>query len=140
MTTAMADQLVLTLKAQPSQQLMDELMASLRKLNALPLLGAAGTPQAVAAQVQAVQDQIVAELTSSGLLVTPSPSASASSQAVATASATPTSTDSSQPVTSSTSTDSATPTDTPSPSATATTSQPSPSATASADASESASP
>ncbi len=84
MTTAMADQLVLTLNAQPSQHLMHELMATLRTLNVLPLLGAAGTPQAIEAVVQKVQDQVVSELAASGLLVTPSPTAS--SQALATAS------------------------------------------------------
>ncbi len=58
MTTALADQLVITLKAQPSQQLLNTLEADLKQLNALPALGADGTPSAVASQVATVQQEI----------------------------------------------------------------------------------
>lgn len=70
-TTAIADQMVVTLASQPSQRLLSELEAALRQLNALPLLGRAGTPQAIAAEVTAVEDQVAGALQSSGLLTTP---------------------------------------------------------------------
>jgi putative peptide zinc metalloprotease protein len=73
MTTALADQLVVTLKAQPSAALSQELENTLAELDALPLLGAKATPQAVAAQVQIVAQQIDSELAESGLVAaTPS--------------------------------------------------------------------
>jgi len=71
-TTAIADQIVVTLRSQPSQSLMSRLEAALRQLNALPALGAAGTPAAVAAQVDAVQQAVEGALAGSGLLATPS--------------------------------------------------------------------
>ncbi len=70
-TTALADQLVVSLKKAPSQQLIDELDADLRQLGALPELGAAGTPAAVAAQVAAVQQQLDQQLNASGDLANP---------------------------------------------------------------------
>jgi putative peptide zinc metalloprotease protein len=80
-TTALADQIVVTLKAQPSQQLLDTLNADLRQLNALPALGAAGTPSAVAAEVAAVQKEIDTALQGSGLEANPPSSASTSTSA-----------------------------------------------------------
>jgi putative peptide zinc metalloprotease protein len=68
LTTAIADQIVVTVTKLPSKQLLAELTASLKKLNALRLLGKNGTPAAVAAQVLAVQQQIDQELSDSGLL------------------------------------------------------------------------
>jgi putative peptide zinc metalloprotease protein len=70
-TTAIADQLVITLKAQPSAALLTKLNAALQQLDALPALGAGGTPAAVAAQVRAVQQQIETQLNQSGLPATP---------------------------------------------------------------------
>ena len=57
-TTAIADQLVVTLRAQPTAALLAKLDAALKQLNALPALGAQGTPAAVASQVAAVQQQV----------------------------------------------------------------------------------
>ena len=71
-TTAMADQMIITIDAQPSQAVLDELQAALSQLNALPALGAGGTPQAVTAEVTAVQNQVQSVLASNGLLTQPS--------------------------------------------------------------------
>jgi putative peptide zinc metalloprotease protein len=81
MTTALADQIVVTLKAQPSQQLLDTLNADLKQLNALPTLGAAGTPNAVASEVSTVQNEIDSALQSSGLETNPPSSTSTSTTA-----------------------------------------------------------
>ncbi len=70
-TTAIADQLVITLKALPSQQVLTQLEAALKQLNALPALGAGGSPAAVAAQVSRVQQQIQNTLAASGLVANP---------------------------------------------------------------------
>jgi len=70
-TTAIADQLVITLKSLPSAALLAKLNAALAQLNALPSLGAQGTPAAVASQVAAVQQQIDTELNDSGLPTQP---------------------------------------------------------------------
>lgn len=67
-TTAIADQIVVTLNSQPSRALLDELDADLRQLNALPELGAGGTPSAVSAEVTSVQQEIESQLAGSGLL------------------------------------------------------------------------
>jgi putative peptide zinc metalloprotease protein len=80
-TTALADQIVVTLKAQPSQQLLDTLNADLGQLNALPALGAAGTPSAVAAEVATVQKEIDTALQGSGLETNPPSSTSTSTSA-----------------------------------------------------------
>jgi putative peptide zinc metalloprotease protein len=82
-TTALADQLVFTLQAQPSAALQRQLNTALANLDALPEMGANGTPAAVTAQVQAVQQEIETILAESGLLSTtttqqPSPSATPS--------------------------------------------------------------
>jgi putative peptide zinc metalloprotease protein len=87
-TTALADQIVVTLKAQPSQQLLDTLNADLKQLNALPALGAAGTPSAVAAEVTTVQHEIDSALQSSGLETNPPSSSSTSTDATGTSPAT----------------------------------------------------
>jgi putative peptide zinc metalloprotease protein len=71
MTTAIADQIVVTLKAQPSAQLLDELRSELKRLDALSQLGSGGTPAAVAAQVAAIQQQIEHEIDASGLPANP---------------------------------------------------------------------
>jgi putative peptide zinc metalloprotease protein len=78
MTTALADQIVVTLKSQPSQQLLATLNADLQQLNALPALGAGGTPAAVATQVAAVQQEIDSALQASGLETNPPASNSTS--------------------------------------------------------------
>jgi putative peptide zinc metalloprotease protein len=87
-TTALADQIVVTLKAQPSQQLLDTLNADLKQLNALPALGAAGTPSAVATEVSTVQREIDSALQNSGLETNPPSSSSTSTTAAPTSSTT----------------------------------------------------
>jgi putative peptide zinc metalloprotease protein len=87
-TTALADQLVVTLTAQPSQQLLNALTAELRQLNALPALGAGGTPSAVATEVGAVQQQIESTLQSSGLEANPPTTTPTSTTATPTSSST----------------------------------------------------
>jgi putative peptide zinc metalloprotease protein len=91
-TTAIADQIVVTLKSQPSQELVDKLQAALQQLNALPALGAGGTPAALASAVAAVQQQIDHELANSGLLTNPPP-------ATTTSAITPTTTTAAAPTT-----------------------------------------
>ena len=110
MTTALADQLVVTLTAAPSQQLLDTLTADLKQLDALPKLGAGGTPSAVASEVATVQQEIETALQNSGLEANPPSSSSASTTATPTspsttpAPATPTSS-TTTPAPSTTSTD-----------------------------------
>jgi len=70
-TTAIADQMVVTLKAQPPVSLERRIDAILSQLNLLPLLGPSGTPTAVAAAVNSVQQQVQTVLNNSGLLATP---------------------------------------------------------------------
>jgi putative peptide zinc metalloprotease protein len=126
-TTAIADQIVVTVKSVPSRVLTLELTQELQKLNALSALGGSGSPAAVAGEVQQVQDEIEKELNDSGTLThpiataTPAPSASPSASASPTASP------------------SATPSATPSPQASATPT-PTPTATASPTASATATP
>ena len=79
-TTAIADQIVVTLKSRPTPQLVQQITASLQSLDALPALGAGGTPQAVAAQVTAVQDQIDNELASSGQVAVTGPDPSTTTE------------------------------------------------------------
>jgi putative peptide zinc metalloprotease protein len=128
-TTAIASQIVVTLRSKPSDELVQRLTEELRKLDAIKDLGADGSPAAVAAIVEQVQREINQELDDSGLVPTPTPTRTATATATATASpaatASPTATASPVP----TETATATPTPTPSPEPTAT---PSPSATATA--------
>jgi putative peptide zinc metalloprotease protein len=70
-TTAVANQIVVTLNAQPSDALLAKLQDALQQLNALPQLGADGTPAAIAAAVTQVQQQIDTELNDSGLVANP---------------------------------------------------------------------
>lgn len=70
-TTAIADQIVVTLKSQPTEQLVVKLEAALRALDAIDDLGAAGSPAAIAAAVVAVQKTIDEELDQSGLVANP---------------------------------------------------------------------
>jgi putative peptide zinc metalloprotease protein len=91
-TTAIADQIVVTLKSQPSAQLVAKLEAALQQLNAVSSLGTGATPGAVAAQVVAVQQQIDAQLSQSGLLSNPpSSTTNTSSQGATTTSTSATS-------------------------------------------------
>jgi putative peptide zinc metalloprotease protein len=83
-TTAIADQIVVTLKAQPSQELLAKLQSALKELNALPALGANGTPAAVAAAVTTVQQQIDTALHDSGLLANPTTSTATTTTPAAT--------------------------------------------------------
>jgi putative peptide zinc metalloprotease protein len=106
-TTAIADQIVVTLKSTPSPQLLKELTDDLKQLNALPALGAGGTPDAIAAAVSAVPQQIDDQLNQSGLPDTPidtsttstsaAPPAPASATAPATTATTPATSTSTNP-------------------------------------------
>jgi putative peptide zinc metalloprotease protein len=77
-TTAIADQIVVTLTAQPSRQLLAKLQADLKQLNAVNELGANGTPTAIASEVATVQNEIDAELNGSGLRANSNPSTTTS--------------------------------------------------------------
>ncbi len=77
-TTAIADQLVITLRSQPSATLLAELNADLRQLNALSALGSSGTPAAVSTEVAGVQQEIDTQLAGSGLLTNQSSSSNTS--------------------------------------------------------------
>ncbi|MGA9857185.1 MAG: hypothetical protein WBQ18_04930 [Solirubrobacteraceae bacterium] len=89
-TTALADQIVVTLKSQPSATLLAQLQSDLKQLNALPQLGAGGTPAAVTAQVTAIQQQIDQQLSDSGQLANPPQPTSTSATNTATTSTTST--------------------------------------------------
>ena len=82
-TTAIADQVVVTLKSVPSPALVARLQADLRQLNALPALGAGGSPTAIAATIAAVQHEIETQLASSGLTTSPPTTTTSSSAAPA---------------------------------------------------------
>ncbi|MBV8431412.1 MAG: hypothetical protein JO244_09635 [Solirubrobacterales bacterium] len=78
-TTAIADQIVITLTSQPSRALLARLQQALAQLNALPALGANGTPTAVASQVATVQQEVETAINQSGLEANPPKSSSTSS-------------------------------------------------------------
>jgi putative peptide zinc metalloprotease protein len=88
MTTAIADQIVVTLTRVPPQTLVQKLESELKQLDALKALGANGTPAAVAAAVATVQHEIEATLASSGLL----PKQTTSTSSTSTTSTAPTTT------------------------------------------------
>jgi putative peptide zinc metalloprotease protein len=127
-TTAIATQIVVTLRSEPSDELLRRLTEELRKLDAIKDLGAGGTPAAVAAVVDQVQREINQELGDSGAVATPTPTPTPSATPTPTPSASPTASPSAtatpSPTPTSTPTDTATPTatpaDTPTPTATAT--------------------
>jgi putative peptide zinc metalloprotease protein len=126
-TTAIASQIVVTLKALPSDELLRRLTEELKKLDAISQLGANGTPANVAKSVQEVQDEIDQELSDSGLMTNPPPPKAAST-ATPQASSTPGSNATPEP----SATPGATPTPTPTLTATVTptaTATPSPTAT-----------
>jgi putative peptide zinc metalloprotease protein len=117
-TTALAQQLVVTLSKHPSAKLLRQLKAALRKLDRIAAHAADLTAAQVVAQVDAVEREIKRDLRRSGLLAQPLPSDSPTPAPGAASVA---------------------PTDTPSPSATAI-STTSPSSSATPTASTSASP
>jgi putative peptide zinc metalloprotease protein len=91
-TTAIAEQIVVTLKSAPSDELLRRLAEELQKLHAIEELGAGGSPAEVAAFVAAVQAAIEHELDTSGLrasAATPTPTPTASPSPTPTATATP---------------------------------------------------
>jgi putative peptide zinc metalloprotease protein len=114
-TTAIATQIIVTLNAVPSDELLRRLTAELQRLDAIDeLVGAGGSPQQVAALVDDVQNAINDELDSSGLRIpsatpTPGPTASPSANATPTPEATAT------PEPTATATPTPTPTATPTP-------------------------
>ena len=67
-TTAVADQLVVTLTSQPSKALTAELQADLQRLDAIRQLGSGASPATIASEVAAVQNQIQDQLARSGLV------------------------------------------------------------------------
>jgi putative peptide zinc metalloprotease protein len=71
MTTAIADQIVVTLKSEPTPELVQRINEALKQLDAVSTLGANGTPAAVAATVAAVQKQIDDALAASGQVANP---------------------------------------------------------------------
>jgi putative peptide zinc metalloprotease protein len=131
-TTAIADQIVVTVSALPSDQLLQALTHELEQLDAISALGAGGTPAAVAQAVFAVQHDIQQQLDDSGLTPhptntapstaatpTPTPSSTpAAPGATPTAAASPTPTATGTPAATATPEATATPTATPTPSAT----------------------
>lgn len=130
-TTAIADQMIVTVTSAPSKTLLSELEADLKQLDDLSLLGAAGTPAAVAAAVTAVQQQVEAQLTASGILAPPLSTTSntgTGSTTNQTPSSSPTTvpgtTDTSGSTTTTTSVNSSSTTSTTAPTSTSTTSQP----------------
>jgi putative peptide zinc metalloprotease protein len=97
-TTAIAEQMVVTVARQPSAELEQQLRAALSRLGALPQLGAEGSPQAVLAAVQAVQQQVGTVVAQSGLTVGGGATSSAATATAGTgAAAEPTSTPGSEP-------------------------------------------
>jgi putative peptide zinc metalloprotease protein len=124
-TTAIATQLVVTLRSVPSDELLRRLTAELEKLDAIDALGAAGSPAQVAAIVDAVQEAINRDLDASGQRVpaatptaTPTPAATPSPSPAASADATPAATATATPEV--TATPTSTPTSTPTPTTTPT--------------------
>ncbi|MGZ4248012.1 MAG: hypothetical protein ACXVUE_06850 [Solirubrobacteraceae bacterium] len=86
LTTAIADQIVVTLNSQPSKELAAQLASDLKQLNELPELGANATPAAVASAVAGVQQEIETQLHNSGLLTTSSSTSPSSSDQTTTSS------------------------------------------------------
>jgi putative peptide zinc metalloprotease protein len=67
-TTAIADQMVVTLEAQPTAQLVSQIDAALHRLGQVSSLGSGATPSAIAAAVGSVETQISGALAASGLV------------------------------------------------------------------------
>ena len=105
-TTAIANQIVLSIKSVPSDELLQRLNDELKKLDAISALGAAGTPAEVAKQVADVQKAIQKDLDDSGLATNPPKTTTTSTTPSST---TPTSTTPSSTTPDSTSTTSTTP-------------------------------
>jgi putative peptide zinc metalloprotease protein len=127
-TTAIADQIVVTLRRAPSGEVLRKLQADLQALNALPALGSNGTPANVAAQVDAVQHAIDADLDASGLRANQTSSSTTSTPASTTPTTTTTQTQPSSTTTTTTTT-STTPSSTSTTPTTTTTTQTQPSST-----------
>jgi putative peptide zinc metalloprotease protein len=126
-TTAIAQQIVVSLRSAPPEELIRRLTEELKKLDAIAALAAGGSPADVAALVAAVRDEIEKEIDDSGLRVpTPTPTATATPTPTPTATATPEATATATP------SPAATPTDTPAPTATPTPTDTPPAATATA--------
>jgi putative peptide zinc metalloprotease protein len=124
-TTAIADQIVVTVRSVPSDELVRALTAELQKLGAIEQLGAGGSPADVAAAVAGVQHDIEQELKDSGLLVpaatpTATPTATATATPRASPTASPTATAQAGETATATPTATPTATDTPAPTPTAT--------------------
>jgi putative peptide zinc metalloprotease protein len=98
-TTAIADQLIATLKAAPSDELVARLQASLRRLDAISVLGHDASPEQIADQVAAVQHEIEDALNESGLLYHPLGASSSQTETPAAVTTTPTRTTSTQAAT-----------------------------------------
>jgi putative peptide zinc metalloprotease protein len=136
-TTAIAAQIVVTLRSQPSDELVRRLNDQLRKLDAIKDLGAGGTPAAVAAIVEQVQQEINRELDDSGLRPTPTPTPTGTPTATASATPSPEETATSTPTGTATATATATATST---STSTSTPSPEPTATSSPSATPGATP
>jgi putative peptide zinc metalloprotease protein len=139
-TTAIADQIVVTVNALPSDELLQALTHELEKLDAISALGAGGSPAAVAQAVFDVQHSIEQQLDDSGLLDRPmsgEPAAAATPTPTPAATSTPEGSEpeGSEPEATPTAVASPTPTATETPTAT-----PTPEATATPTATPTASP
>jgi putative peptide zinc metalloprotease protein len=125
-TLAIADQIVVSLRAAPSQELVARLTQELKQLDAINTLAASGaSPAEIAARVQAVQDAVEQDLQDSGLTYpTPTPTATPTASPSPSPTATPTpaatATDTATPIETATPTATPTATDTPTPTPTAT--------------------
>jgi putative peptide zinc metalloprotease protein len=71
LTTAIADQIVVTLKSQPTDELVAKIQDALKQLDAISALGAGATPAAIASAVTQVQKQIDDALQASGQVANP---------------------------------------------------------------------
>ena len=89
-TTAIAKQLVVTLSAEPSEELQQRLVAALKELDALTALG--GNVAAALAEIAEVEKQVREELEDSGLLVPPPPAPTTTTAPATTTAAVPTTT------------------------------------------------
>jgi putative peptide zinc metalloprotease protein len=90
LTTAVADQIVVTLKSQPTDELVTRIQSALQQLDAIKALGANATPAAIAAQVTQVQKQIDDALQASGQLANPPTTTAATTTTQTTTTATST--------------------------------------------------
>jgi putative peptide zinc metalloprotease protein len=91
-TTALAHQIIVTLSAEPSPELLAALQSELERLDAVGALGDTGTADQVVSIVNTIHHDISATLDASGLLNSPSSSSTSTTPAGTTTSSTPSTT------------------------------------------------